>query len=604
VLRRRAPSALAALAILVTLGATDAATAAERLDPDAVIGALSVHPAPPPDSPLWRITHNSNAADTTNADQLWSGGGLGYDLTGSGVTVGVWDEGTIRDTHVEFVTPGGTSRVVVVDTANTRSHATHVGGTIGAEGEDSGARGMANEVILRSRNWTNDFTTSGGGEMADDAAAGLIDITNHSYGQVRGWRTKDWEGDVGNADTWYGDRALFDTEDPGFGRYGSQARGLDAFLHDHPQVLSVWSAGNDRNDSFGNVTGDQTYVAYFSTPPSPGTQVEGNWYLVSTADYPAPPKDGGSSGFDTLPDTQVAKNSLTIGAIHDYTTDPHGTGINVLSFSSFGPTDDGRVKPDLVGNGASLRSTDSGNDTDYGTKSGTSMAAPNVAGTAALLLEHWRDTRGDSPPAATQKGLLIHTATDAGNTGPDYSFGWGLPDAAEAATFITDAVTDPIATRQRHVFEGTVTTGGELSWLFTAVGGAIKATLVWTDPEGTTKSGLDNTDPALVNDLDIWLTDESDVSYMPWSLDPANPDVPAVRTLPNRVDNVEQVFVDSAGAGEVIELHLGAFGTLLDDLQDFSLLVDGLVLVPEPYGAVALLLTGVLLVVLRPRRPA
>ncbi|MBM3889238.1 MAG: hypothetical protein FJ388_08945, partial [Verrucomicrobia bacterium] len=103
---------------------------------------------------------NVNAADTTNADQLRSGGGLGLNLTGAGVTVGVWDGGAVRSTHQEF---GG--RVTVVDAVGNSDHATHVAGTVGASGVAAAARGMATSVSIRSRDWNNDTT-----EMNADAS--------------------------------------------------------------------------------------------------------------------------------------------------------------------------------------------------------------------------------------------------------------------------------------------------------------------------------------------------------------------------------------------------------------------------------------------------
>jgi subtilisin family serine protease len=112
----------------------------------------------------------------------------------------------------------------------------------------------------------------------------------------------------------------------------------------------------------------------------------------------------------------------------------------MTAFSSWGPTDDGRIKPDLVANGQAVFSSEEGFDSDYGVQSGTSMAAPNVTGTAALLLEHYRDLHDDEDPtSATLKGVLIHTASDAGNVGPDYRHGWGLVNAAEAAEFLTES---------------------------------------------------------------------------------------------------------------------------------------------------------------------
>src|SRR5262249_25886998 len=152
-----------------------------------------------------------------------------------------------------------------------------------------------------------------------------------------------------------------------------------------------------------------------------------------------PTSDGnGGTGYDSLPQGQIAKNSLTVGAINDVTADPYtNANITMSSFSSWGPVDDGRIKPDVVGNGVNLTSPVAFNpsggaasNTSYDVYSGTSMAAPNVTGSAALILQHHRNLygTGNDPRAATMKGLIIQTAFDAGNPGPDYTYGWGLVD--------------------------------------------------------------------------------------------------------------------------------------------------------------------------------
>ena len=69
------------------------------------------------------------------------------------------------------------------------------------------------------------------------------------------------------------------------------------------------------------------------------------------------------------------------------------------------------------------------------------MAAPNVTGSAVLLAEYLENQLGSTPQSATTKGLLIHTATDSGNVGPDYTYGWGLVNVAQAADFVTSSAT-------------------------------------------------------------------------------------------------------------------------------------------------------------------
>ncbi len=184
---------------------------------------LRLASGPAPSELLIRTPFNVNAADTTNTDQLQAGGALGLNLTGSGYTVGVWDAGLIRNTHQEFG-----SRVTLADSGSFHYHSTHVGGTIGASGVVAGAEGMATQVALRSREWTNDLA-----EMNSDA--GLIDVSNHSYGYVTGWAiypASDYGFSTpsGAVDVWFEDRYLYAAEDTDFGKYSSEARDLDVVL--------------------------------------------------------------------------------------------------------------------------------------------------------------------------------------------------------------------------------------------------------------------------------------------------------------------------------------------------------------------------------------
>src|SRR5690606_17562621 len=114
--------------------------------------------------------------------------------------------------------------------------------------------------------------------------------------------------------------------------------------------------------------------------------------------------------------------------------------VTMSPFSSWGPVDDGRIKPDLVAMGMNVFSTaiNEEQSDSYTTLSGTSMAAPNATGSLFLLQElyHSRNA-GRYMRAATLKALAIHTAKEAGLApGPDYMYGWGLLDVKSAAEMI------------------------------------------------------------------------------------------------------------------------------------------------------------------------
>jgi hypothetical protein len=365
-----------------------------------------------------------------------------------------------------------------------------------------------------------------------------------------------------------------------FGRYSSGAAELDDIIYDNPHLLSVWSSGNDRNDAFENSSNENTYVTYFSSDPGGIGWAGGGWYLVGNGgNTAAPPADGNEGdGYDSLSTTKTAKNTLVVGAVHDVTSDPYSSSdIVTSSFSSYGGSDDGRIKPDVVGNGVSLYSPEGGSNSDYGIKSGTSMSTPNVAGGAVLLVEHYDNEFEQTPLAATTKAMLIHTASDAGNPGPDYAYGWGLVNVAEAADLVTDAVQLGSDRSIRELSYG----NNPIDQLVTVDGSQpLKVTIAWTDLPGTpvTRS-LDDPTAMLVNDLDL-LVVGPDGNHYPWTLDIASPADPAVRTTANHVDNVEQVLIDAPIVGDYT-IRVDATGTVSN--QDFSIIVEGATLAGTEY---------------------
>lgn len=488
------------------------------------------------------ITHNINAAISLDTNEVWPGGPTGLSLSGSGVTLGIWDGGGVRTTHQEF---GG--RAGQIDNpSELNSHATHVAGTMVGAGLHSTSHGMANSAWLACYKWDNDDN-----EMIFAAKHGLLRVSNHSYGTITGWSYGDYQK-LGSDDWyWWGNTNVSPVEDYKFGFYGSRAQGWDQIAHDYPRYLIAKSAGNDRSDDHNG----GHYV-----------QVWGIGWVWST-DSRDPDGD-----FDSITIEGVAKNIITVGAVHDVS----GGNSNpvMTTFSSWGPADDGRVKPDVVGNGHDLNSCVATGDADYALLSGTSMATPNVSGSIGLLLQHWRQTfpSRQDPLSSTLKGLVIHTADPAGRPGPDYEFGWGLMDTERAALAMTLANIGNAPANNMWEITLLQSEVVELSfWLGSS--DDVRATICWTDPPGTpTVLQIDPPDAMLVNDLDIRIIGPSGGTSFPYVLDRNNPSNNA-GSGDNIVDNVEQISMQALSSGWHT-LQISHKGTLEGGSQDVSVFLN------------------------------
>lgn len=507
--------------------------------------------------PLYLTTFNEEAAISTGADSLRAG--PPYSATGLGVLVGVWDGGAVRPTHREFG-----DRVDPVDGASPNYHATHVGGTIGAVGVVEAARGMAPAVALESYDWTDDTAEMAGRAAVDAGSADVVRLSNHSYGFITGWAEGNFSGNSGWH--WFGSDHGTVREDERFGQYTTEARSWDEICRAAPYFLPFKAAGNDRDD--GKPATGETY--YYFDPAS-------GWTAEKYDEAFSPFADGyDEGGFDTIGDAGIAKNVITVGAVDDAvaggTRDPSQAAMS--SFSGWGPTDDGRIKPDLVANGVALYSTHSASDSSYATLSGTSMATPNAAGTAALLQEiHARQSGGNFARASTLKALLLHTADDLGTPGPDFSYGWGLVDAVGAADVILRHFESPGA--QTLTVDVLAGADARREVVVRRDGpGPLRATLVWTDPAGPAVDGLDAPAPVLVHDLDLRIVGPGGTVYRPFVLDPADPAL-AATTGDNDRDNVEQVLVPPDAPPGDYRIEVSVEGDLGAEGQGFSLVVSG-----------------------------
>jgi hypothetical protein len=501
------------------------------------------------ENPIYYTTHNILAANGTHTSELYQGGGLGLNLSGSTPELdgrlGIWDGGQVRPTHVELA-----GRIKQQDGAtNLSDHTTHLAGTMTASGINPQIRGMAYNAKLSVWNYTDDLV-----EMAQVAKTLLV--SNHAYGPVIGWfKNPDRPGTDQNLKwEWWGTPSVSATEDYRFGFYDEKARDLDKLSNNSPYYLIIKSADNKRID----------------TGPSAGTA----YYLRNTNQQSTVVRSKNDS-YDVIPVDANAKNILTVGSAE--ILGGKQNGFSVSEFSGWGPTDDGRIKPDLLGVGKNIISSVATANNAYAVYSGTSTASANVSGSLFLLQELYFQRTKSFMRSATLKGLALHTTDkpDGAKT-PNYEYGWGLLNTENAAKVLLNNDKSHLVIestlRQNETYKQKVIASGN---------GPLLATICWTDPEGlptqvATRYVNDRT-PKLINDLDIRVTDGSNntVVWYPWTLDPANPSKPA--TVGDNIrDNIEQVYIPQTTTGKIYIITVRHKRSLTNNGQPYSLIVSGL----------------------------
>lgn len=289
------------------------------------------------------------------------------------------------------------------------------------------------------------------------------------------------------------------------------------------------------NNSYGNITDDcATFGVYdlysrildqmaFQMPNLQNVFAAGNSGDFTCAPYPA--------GFgNVLGSYQTAKNPISVGNADEL-------GV-LFTNSSKGPVKDGRIKPEVVAQGMFVNSTFPTN--VYGLGSGTSMAAPAVSGSLALLYQRYRQLNGNAnPKSGLMKALVCNGADDKGNAGVDFSYGFGFINMLRSVQMLENT----------NYFNTSVNTGATNTHNITIPGGsniaALKVMLYWND---SAAAALSN--PALVNDLDLQVTDPSAVVHLPQILNTTPANVNNVATTgADHLNNIEQVIINNPGTG-------------------------------------------------------
>lgn len=398
-------------------------------------------------------------------------------------------------------------------------HSTHIMGTmIGNNYSNVLATGVAYDATARAYDWVNDVQ-----EMASEAATGLL-LANNSYGF---------------------DPMHYQTYQ--FGKYNETAKNWDQIMYNAPYFQIVKAVGNAR-----------------------------------AIDPVIVPQVAAKNGYDLLEGAGIAKNVLVVTSIDKNETPTSDSNFSSSSFSSYGATDDGRIKPDIAAQGEGVYSAIETYNSAFGVYNGTSSATASVSGAIALLQQYWLQRNAQTLTGYLQsssiRALLAHTANDKGALGPDYVYGWGLMDTERAARLIYNH------TKSTLVQEEQLLQGQEYRLYVVASefeNQPLVATLAWTDPAGTVSGNnmVDDPTPVLVNDLDISILKKDNAgntqTFYPWKLGGMqNLTANATRTSDNKVDNIEKVEIENPnGLYQVVIRHKG---NLYSGRQAFSLIISGI----------------------------
>lgn len=311
------------------------------------------------------------------------------------------------------------------------------------------------------------------------------------------------------------------------------------------------------NNSYGNVVGDCNFMGVYDLysrimdqmaldfPNLENVFAAGNDGGLTCGPYP--------SGFKTvLSSFQSAKNVITVGATTQQS--------DISSFSARGPVIDGRIKPEITALGSNVVSTIPIN--SYVNSNGTSFSSPAIAGGSALLYQRYHQLHGNANPKnALIKALLLNGATDLGNSGPDFTYGFGWLNLLRSVQMLEN----------NNYFNSSVANNASNphSIVVPSNTAQLKVMLYWNDAPANILSGK-----SLVNDLDLQVTDASNNITLPKILDTIPSNVNNVATTgADHTNNVEQVVIDNPVAGNYSALVKG-YSVTQNSPQEYFVVYD------------------------------
>ncbi len=478
--------------------------------------------------PYHELTLHNNVAvqaPRMNIETVWPDGSTGLGLTGEGQVVAVADTGldtgnksTLHeDVKGRVLRCHSIGRIDSGDWSDPDGHGTHVVGSVLGNGTKSGGsiKGGAYKASLILQSLINekgklsnyaDLNNLFQEAYDDEAGTSGARIHSNSYGSSQ------------------------------YGAYTQRSRNVDEFMFSHPDMLILFSAGNDGIDSDGDGVIDFDSIGVpasakncVTVGASENYRTTGNYHGITW----------GRAWPEDFPATPISDD--------DWVRPYDGTHQGIVAFSSRGPCDDGRIKPDIVAPGSGILSLLSSLSKKPSTSSayyyndyyrymqGTSQACPLVAGSAALVRQWLVEKEGiANPDGATVKAVLLAGAKSLtpGQYGtdsyreipasyPNNVEGWGQVDLGNSVQNAKGLL----------VYNAQVIEHGETQ-TFTVratAGSQLNIVMAYTDAPASLSAAKQ-----LVNDLDLLVTSPSGTAYYPNS-----------RTSADRVNNVEGVRIPS-----------------------------------------------------------
>lgn len=510
---------------------------------------------------------NDVAAQIIGVQNVWNNHGL----DGDGQTIAVADTGLDTGVNDATMHDDFEGRIIRIydrvgdgpDDVNS-GHGTHVAGSVLGNGVRSNRdiRGMAFAARLIFQAIEDNATQSLTGIPADynDLFQEAYDVQQIDKRKVKGARI--------HTNSW-GDKR--------YGQYAVETQDIDDFVRKHKDMVILFCAHNWGRDTDGDGAVNNDSLSPQACAKNCITIGASENNRAAGGFNPG----GVCNTYGTCWPAWFPSNPIRNDRLSD---NPDG----MVAFSSRGPTDDDRIKPDVVAPGTNILSVRSSlaNGTGWGLlpagdplqpfymyMGGTSMATPLVAGTVALIRQYLEKVCLREPTAALVKAILIHGARpmagqymppDPSDVGPvpDVNQGWGrvnlagslFPDFPAKNVFVDDP---------NDVLE-TATDFREFS--FNVVDGTVpfRATLVWTDYPSTVPAG------GLINELSLSIVrPNGTIEYGP----PNYPDI---------INNVQQVVIDNPQLGEykvrVDAINIQTFVSpvaVIVKKQDFALVVSG-----------------------------